>query len=141
MSHAASNDDGTAPAITGINVTPLVDVTLVLLIVFMVTAKVIVSQAIPMPLPKASTPTAVQTTLAVAVTAEGKLTLDGAPMADADALSRATKARVGDPATAADTHAVIAADRGARHGAVIGAVDALRTAGVTKIAFAVDRKK
>jgi biopolymer transport protein ExbD len=141
MSHASSDNDGAAPAITGINVTPLVDVTFVLLIVFMVTAKVIVSQAIPMPLPRASTPSAVQTTLAVVVSAEGKLTLDGAPMADGGALARAIKARVGDAASAADAHAVIAADQSAKHGAVIGAVDALRTAGVTKIAFAVDRKK
>jgi biopolymer transport protein ExbD len=41
-------------AITGINVTPLVDVTLVLLIIFMVTAKIIVSQSIPLDLPKAA---------------------------------------------------------------------------------------
>lgn len=140
MAHAA-NDDGATPAITGINVTPLVDVTLVLLVVFMVTAKAIMAPAIPMPLPRARTPTAVQTTLAVALTAEGKITLDGVPMADGDALARATKARVGEGASAGDAHAVIAADQSARHGAVIGTVDALRSVGVTKIAFAVERKK
>ena len=42
-------------AIVGINVTPLVDITLVLLIIFMVTAKLIVSQAIPFDLPKGAT--------------------------------------------------------------------------------------
>jgi len=39
--------------IVNINVTPLVDVTLVLLIIFMVTTKMIVSQAVPLDLPKA----------------------------------------------------------------------------------------
>ena len=41
-------------AITGINVTPLVDITLVLLIIFMVTAKLIVSKSVPLDLPKAA---------------------------------------------------------------------------------------
>jgi biopolymer transport protein ExbD len=36
---------------------------------------------------------------------------------------------------------VIAASRAASHGAVIGAIDALRSVGITKIAFAVERKK
>ena len=49
-----SSDKPSAP-ITGINVTPLVDITLVLLIIFMVTAKLVVSRAMPMDLPKAAT--------------------------------------------------------------------------------------
>ena len=103
MSESALNhDEETASAITGINVTPLVDVTLVLLIIFMVTAKAMVSQAIPMALPTVHTTTAVQTTLAVAVSSECKLTLDGAPMADPDALARATHARLGNPIAAAE---------------------------------------
>ena len=40
--------------ISGINVTPLVDVTLVLLIIFIVTAKLVVAPAVPLDLPKAS---------------------------------------------------------------------------------------
>jgi len=92
-------------------------------------------------MPKASTPAAAQTTLAVTVAADGRLTLDGSPVADSAALARATKARVGEGASPADAHAVTAAYHSAVHGAVIGAIDALRTAGVTKIAFAVDRQK
>ena len=38
-------------AITGINVTPLVDITLVLLIIFMVTTKIVLNQTIPLDLP------------------------------------------------------------------------------------------
>ena len=55
---AASNDDDDG-LIAGINVTPLVDVTLVLLIIFMVTAKILVSQGMLMDLPKAASPEAI----------------------------------------------------------------------------------
>lgn len=140
MAHAGTDaDDGASAGITGINITPLVDITLVLLIVFLVTAKVMVAQAIPMQLPTASTPTAVETTLAVSIAEDGAITLDGASVADAGALARAARSRAGS--SPADIHVVIAASRSTSHGAVIGAVDALRGAGITKIAFAVERKK
>src|SRR5438105_487497 len=104
----------------------------------MVTAKVIVTQAIPMQVPPASTPTAVQLTLVVTIAADGAPTLDGAPMPNPGALGRGVKARTS--ADTVDPHAVIAASSSASHGVVIGAIDALRSAGVMKIAFAVERK-
>ena len=52
MAGGASNDDD--GLISAINVTPLVDVTLVLLIIFMVTARIIQNQGVPMDLPKAA---------------------------------------------------------------------------------------
>lgn len=131
-----TKDDG---LILGINVTPLVDVTLVLLIVFMITAKVMVSQAIPMPLPKASTPTSVETVLRVEVAPNGALALDGAPMADGPSLARTAAAKARAAGTGGDTRAVIAASKTASHGAVIAAIDALRAAGIEKIAFAVEK--
>ena len=51
----AGGDLGEDDGITGINVTPLVDVMLVLLIIFMVTANYIANQAISLQLPKAAT--------------------------------------------------------------------------------------
>ena len=58
--------------ITDINVTPLVDIMLVLLIIFMLTANLIARQAIEVELPKASQSTSVNpTTLAVTLTREG----------------------------------------------------------------------
>jgi len=51
MASVSNNDE---EGINGINVTPLVDVTLVLLIIFMVTAKLIAGRAIPLDLPKAA---------------------------------------------------------------------------------------
>ena len=70
--------------ISGINVTPLVDVTLVLLIIFMVTAKVIVSQGMPMDLPKANTGTEVQTVFSVELAADGRTRVDSQPVASDD---------------------------------------------------------
>ena len=64
--------------ISDINVTPLVDIMLVLLIIFMLTANLIAKQAIEVELPRASQSTALPaTTLAVTLTREGALYLNG----------------------------------------------------------------
>jgi len=67
----SSRDD--EDLITGINVTPLVDVVLVLLIILMVTATAIVSKTIPMELPKASTGEQTPATLAVSIDQYGQI--------------------------------------------------------------------
>lgn len=140
---ASSDGDDTSHAgITGINITPLVDIALVLLIVFLVTAKVALTRAVPMDAPQQNkSRTEAQVVLSVTIDAAGHLALDGAPFADAAALQRAAAARAarGD-VTAAELRAVIAASNASSHGAVVAAIDALRSAGVTKIAFAVERK-
>ena len=63
--------------ITAINVTPLVDVVLVLLIILLVTASYIVSKSIPMDLPKGATGDAVPKTLAIAILPAGTTFVDG----------------------------------------------------------------
>src|SRR5215831_11521173 len=78
-----NDDDG---LIAGINVTPLVDVTLVLLIIFMVTAKIIVSQGMPMDLPKAASGESLQTIFSVELSADGKTRVDSEPTANDDAI-------------------------------------------------------
>ena len=54
MAGGSASDDDDGGLINGINVTPLVDVMLVLLVIFMVTAKIIVQQGMPMDLPKSA---------------------------------------------------------------------------------------
>src|SRR5580658_4909026 len=83
MAGGASDSD---EAITGINVTPLVDITLVLLIIFMVTAKIIVSQSVPLDLPKAASGTDVQTVFSVTMATDGTALVDGKPIANDDAV-------------------------------------------------------
>lgn len=132
MAAASSEDD--EGLISGINVTPLVDVMLVLLIIFMVTARIIVSQGMPMDLPKAATGETVQTVFSVELTADGKTVVDSAPVANDDAIvGPAKRAKEKNK----DLRAVIRADSKVEHGRVIHVLDLLNRTGVTKIAFAV----
>jgi biopolymer transport protein ExbD len=120
--------------ITGINVTPLVDITLVLLIIFMVTAKLVVSRAMPMDLPKAATGGEVQQIFSVSLRADGTTHVDGVlSPADADLLGRARSALVQHP----ELRAVVQADGTVPHSRVMHALDVLRQAGLSRIAFGV----
>src|SRR3954465_14535698 len=132
MAGGSSNDDD--GLIAGINVTPLVDVTLVLLIIFMVTARIIVSQGMPMDLPKSASGEALQTVFAVELTADGKTRVDSEAAADDEAIAPLAKRA---KAKNKDLRAVIRADRKVEHGRVIHVLDLLKRAGVAKIAFAV----
>jgi biopolymer transport protein ExbD len=133
MAGGASSDDDDG-LIAGINVTPLVDVTLVLLIIFMVTARIIVSQGMPMDLPKSASGEALQTIFAVELTADGKTRVDSEAVADDEALTPlAKKAKAKNK----DLRAVIRADKKVEHGRVIHVLDLLRRSGIAKIAFAV----
>jgi biopolymer transport protein ExbD len=122
--------------IAGINVTPLVDITLVLLIIFIVTAKLVVTRALPHDLPKAATAGETEVVFAVTVDADGRMSADGLPLArDEDLRDRAVLALKKDR----ELRAVIQASGEARHAAVLRAMDVLRQAGVGKIGFAVNK--
>jgi|SRR5450432_1246937 biopolymer transport protein ExbD len=132
MAGGSSNDDD--GLIAGINVTPLVDVTLVLLIIFMVTARIIVSQGMPMDLPKAASGEALQQVFSVELSIDGKTRVDSADLPNDEAITPLAKAA---KAKTPDLRAVIRADRKVEHGRVIHVLDLLKRAGVAKIAFAV----
>jgi biopolymer transport protein ExbD len=120
--------------ITGINVTPLVDITLVLLIIFMVTAKLVVSRAMPMDLPKAATGGELQQIFGVSLAADGTMQVDGVAAAtDRDLLERAKAALAAHP----ELRAVVQADGTVPHSRVLHALDVLRQAGLARIAFGV----
>src|SRR5687767_9513123 len=127
----SDDDDG---IISGINVTPLVDVTLVLLIIFMVTAKIIVSQGMPMDLPKAASGESLQTVFSVELSADGKTRVDSNVVASDELVGKlAQDAKSRNK----ELRAVIRADQKVEHGRVIHVLDLLKRAGVAKIAFAV----
>lgn len=127
---AKDSDD----AITDINVTPLVDIVLVLLIIFMVTAKLIVSQSVPLDLPKAATGSEVQTVFSVVLAADGQTQVDGKTLPSDDAvIGLAREARAKTP----ELRAVIKADSAVPHGRVIHVLDLLKQAQISKIAFGV----
>ncbi len=120
--------------ITGINVTPLVDIVLVLLIIFMVTAKLIVSKSVPLDLPKAASGSDIQTVFSVVLAADGVTQVDGRTLkSDDEIFPLAKAAREKNP----ELRAVIKADNAVQHGRVIHVLDLLKQAQVGKIAFGV----
>ena len=120
--------------ITGINVTPLVDITLVLLIIFMVTARLIVNQSVPLDLPKAAVASDVATVFSVILAADGSTFADGKKLPNDDGiLSLAKDAHAKNP----EMRAVIKADSAVPHGRVIHVLDLLKQGQLTKIAFGV----
>ncbi len=132
MAGGASNEAD--ESITGINVTPLVDIVLVLLIIFMVTAKLIVSKSVPLDLPKAATGTDVQTVFSIVLASDGTTQVDSKNVANDDAIFPLAKgARDKNP----ELRAVIKADSAVPHGRVIHVLDLLKQAQVAKIAFGV----
>ncbi|HMJ51148.1 MAG TPA: biopolymer transporter ExbD [Polyangiaceae bacterium] len=131
---AGGNFDTGDEGIVGINVTPLVDITLVLLIIFMVVAKMVVSQSVPLDLPKAASGTDVQVVFAVELYASGDIMVDQKKLANDDALF--PLAREGHAKTP-DLRAVIKADGTVQHQRVIHVLDLLKQAGIAKIAFGV----
>jgi len=131
MAGSSQSDDD---IISGINVTPLVDVTLVLLVIFMVTAKIIVTQSLPLDLPKAAKGEQVQLVFGIELRADGPMQVDGKPLTkDEEVLPLAKEAQAKNP----DLRAVIRADSAVPHGRVIRVLDLLKQAGVSKIAFGI----
>jgi biopolymer transport protein ExbD len=130
MASALDDDE-----ITGINVTPLVDITLVLLIVFMMTASFIVAPAIHVDLPKAATaePTP-QSTLSLVLTRQGTLYLNNTlcELEDVRRYIRTERAR------GKELQAVLAADAQVTHGRVVGVIDLVKSEGVTSFALNTD---
>lgn len=121
--------------IAEINVTPLVDIMLVLLIIFMLTAHLIARQAIEIELPRASQSTALPpTTLAITLKADGAIFLNDRPVTPA-ALREAIRASVAkDP----KTQAIVAGDKRVSHGRVVWVLDTVKSLGITQFAIQID---
>lgn len=133
MAGSSYRDDD---AIVEINVTPLVDVVLVLLIVFLATSYLIAQQSFKVELPKASQTVATEArTIAIVVQEDGVILLDGQPVSP-EALEADLAARV---KANAQLQVVVGADEMVAHGRVVTVMDVARRAGVSKLAFAVDR--
>jgi biopolymer transport protein ExbD len=120
--------------ITGINVTPLVDITLVLLVILMITASYVASAAIPMELPQAATGETAPKALTVSISAGGDVFLDATPVTDGTLRERVRAAHAADPRA----HAVIAADGRTPHARVVHVIDLLRKEQVTQFAINID---
>lgn len=136
MAGFSSNDDD--DIIAGINVTPLVDIVLVLLIIFMVTTSYIVKAQIEIDLPKAASgQSEVKETAALQIDAEGNFFLNGEArtLEQIGAWAKAEKAR--NP----EIRAIIAADKKVEYEKVVDLIDTIKVNGIEKFALNIVRKE
>jgi biopolymer transport protein ExbD/biopolymer transport protein TolR len=115
-----------------INMTPLIDVMLVLLVIFMITAPLMTS-SLKLDLPKsdAATPTETPQFISVVLAADGR-TLVGEEAVDAAELARRIAAAAQrDP----QTEVQLRADRSVPYGRVAELVGTVQKAGLTRIGF------
>ncbi|MHB1844407.1 MAG: ExbD/TolR family protein [Deltaproteobacteria bacterium] len=124
-----------------INITPLTDIFLVLLIIFMVTSSVIVQSGtsghsgVHVTLPKGSrsdVQTAEPDSLAVAILADGRTIIGGKVVSDDELKSRFATADAHNP----ETTVVVQADAGVLHGKVVAVMEMARAAGLERLAIA-----
>ncbi|MCX7957460.1 MAG: biopolymer transporter ExbD [Deltaproteobacteria bacterium] len=124
--------------ITDINVTPLVDITLVLLIIFMVTATYIVTPSIKVELPKAAnSEESNPSTIAIVITKDDRTFLNGEEVSSQILVEKIKKALEHNP----DVQAIISADRYVYHGKVVNIIDTVKGAGITKFAISIEKNE
>jgi len=122
--------------ITGINVTPLVDIVLVLLIIFMVTANFIVRETMEVDLPRAANAgQTVQGLVNVVMDRTGALFVDGTLTDEAGLRARVAQGVRQDP----DTRAIISADQSLPYGRVMHLIDVVKGEGVAKFALNIEK--
>lgn len=128
-----STDESTGDDIVAeINITPLTDIFLVLLIIFMVTTSVISSQGKNVDLPSSAVASQTPAGVTVTITAEDEVAIDGAVVAG-DAIAPALKAALDK---AKDKVVVLRGDRAVVLGRAVSILDMAQEAGATGIALA-----
>ncbi len=120
------------PPLSEINVTPLVDVMLVLLVIFMLTAPFMAS-SLRLELPRAAaTPaSASSSALRLEVDAAGQVQLNGLAVDPAQLAQRLAEAAAAQP----DAEVQLRADQAVPYGRVVALMDAAHQAGLSRIAF------
>ena len=135
MGAGTMKSGGGRKPIAEINITPMVDVVLVLLVIMMVSATYIVSKSLKVELPKtASAAESVPMVAAVVVTKDGQYFYNELKVDDATLAAKLQEAADKDP----NTNVVVSADKAALHGQVVHVVDLAKVAGLTKFAINVE---
>lgn len=123
--------------IAEINVVPLVDIILVVLIIFMVTAPLVLKPVIDINLPKSSSgdespPTPVN----ISIAANKQISLNGQPSTLADVTAFVTRMAQEKP----DTAAILQADKSVTLEDLTEVIDTVKTAGIKRVAFSIEKK-
>lgn len=128
----------TDDAISEINVVPLVDIVLVVLIIFMVTAPMFMKPSINVNLPKAASgEQSVPSQLSISIAKSGRVVLNGSDADDAKIQAKAQEELTKNP----EIQAIISADQEVPHGTVVRVIDLVKLAGVKKFAISIDKAK
>lgn len=125
------------PLMSAINVTPFVDVVLVLLVIFMVTAPIIAKDLLNVKLPKTESGDGKgMSTLALSINRQGQILLGGVPVSEDVLRDETRKALAKDR----ETQAIIAGDVETQYGNVVRVIDIIKSAGLQRFAIQVERK-
>lgn len=136
MASKLSTDDD---AIVDINITPFVDIVLVILIIFMVTATTLAKQALLVELPDAASgETAKDASLGIQLDAEGRLYLDGEAISENGLRVRIREERTRVEADGGKVVVLIAADQGIAYGLVMRVMDVVKQEGVARFALNIE---
>ena len=132
ISTSDRDDEFSAAPVSDINVTPLVDVMLVLLIIFMVAAP-LMTVGVPVQLPKTAAPKVSQPTQPVVVTIDEQ----GQPFLDKEPLTaEAMMPRLRELASADPTQVVLVrGDRAVPYGRIVEVMGQINAAGFTKVSL------
>ncbi|HPS57064.1 MAG TPA: biopolymer transporter ExbD [Spirochaetota bacterium] len=132
----AGSDDNEDGIISNINITPMVDVILVLLVIFMVTANFLKKESININLPKvASADPNIKESKQVAVTKDGKLFLEGRSITESALVTEMSRESKYRP----NMRVTLSADENLSYGTVSKVMGLLRRSGVTRMALSVKR--
>jgi biopolymer transport protein ExbD len=137
------SEEGEEGIFADINITPLTDIFLVLLIIFMVTSSVMASDAgragVKVNLPRGATKeiSTSKNDITVAITTDGKMVVDGKEIS-ADSLRKTFEdAKARDP----ETQVIVQADEATHHGRVVGVMELAKAAGLRRLAIATRRAR
>lgn len=121
--------------IAEINVVPLVDIVLVILIIFMVSAPIFIKPSINVNLPKAASGKEDKpSNLNVTINSQGIIDYNGESVSKEQLFAKVATAVKTNP----EVHAVISADKSVPHGTVIEVLDGLQLEGIKKFAINVE---
>lgn len=135
---AAGFDPHDSDGINDINITPFVDVVLVLLVIFMVTAPMMVKESLNIKLPASeSSDKSEPKRFGIAINRNGQILVNGKMVSAEGLLLEAQSALIEYP----NIQALISADKESTHGSVIKVIDTIKQAGIENFAFQIERLK
>lgn len=141
ISGPKSEESGDGDLFAEINITPLTDIFLVLLIIFMVTSSVMASDGaragVKVNLPKGAAKeiSTKAKDVTVAITTDGRMVVDGKEVSADTLRGLFQEAQQRDP----DTQVVVQADAATHHGRVVAVMELAKAAGLHRLAIATRR--